>query len=84
MKRQAYHNCNIGVVNLSFPNWIQICPKQSGISPNQSYDLGMGCFDHQSYSIGRGIWILRVCLKTATWRWAVASWSFASSASTEC
>ena len=28
---------------------IQICPK-NGISPNQSYDLGMGCVDHQSYS----------------------------------
>ena len=31
-----------------------------GISPIQSYDLGMGFFDHQSYEFSGGVWILRI------------------------
>ena len=27
--------------------------------PLQSYDLGMGFFDHQSYKMSGGVWILR-------------------------
>ena len=41
-----------------FHRRIQICPFRKGC-PLQSYDLGMGCFDHQSYEFSGGVWILR-------------------------
>ena len=54
--------CHVGPCLSKSPGSLRIrlYVLRKGISPNQSYDLGMRIFDHQSYEKSAGSMILRV------------------------
>ena len=57
LRMRRWESCGAGswAVDRSLRIRLYVLRKsKKGISPNQSYDLGMGCWDHQSYDFREG------------------------------
>ena len=61
----GWHDVGLGrIMKSSPPKDPFVCPKKKDFPSHQSYDLKMGCFDHQSYEKSEGVWILMALLES--------------------